>query len=199
MAFLFHYQTKINEFLFKNQSLSWAGSYAPCGVFHKQKNGSTAAEIQSVLHGTIIDSATRYPVQGATVQIAGTTHAVATNSAGRFEFVTGQRLPLLLEVSYVGYRPVRLEIDKNDVIIALPENQNRLNDVVVVGYGTQKRKDLVGSLSVVKTGEVKSIPGGSFDQQLQEHGGGCAGQRRQRHPGTGSVYQGQGHYLDLCE
>ena len=155
----------MNFFLKISLVLGWF--LCPLWVFSQTKNGSTAAEIQSVLHGTIVDSATRYPVQGATVQIAGTTHAVATNSAGRFEFVTGQRLPLLLEVSYVGYRPVRLEIDKNDVIIALPENQNRLNDVVVVGYGTQKRKDLVGSLSVVKTGEVKSIPGGSFDQQLQ--------------------------------
>ncbi len=155
----------MNFFLKISLVLGWF--LCPLWVFSQTKNGSTAAEIQSVLHGTIIDSATRYPVQGATVQIAGTTHAVATNSAGRFEFVTGQRLPLLLEVSYVGYRPVRLEIDKNDVIIALPENQNRLNDVVVVGYGNEKRIDLVGSLSVVKTGEVKSIPGGSFDQQLQ--------------------------------
>jgi TonB-dependent starch-binding outer membrane protein SusC len=140
---------------------------SPLWVFSQTKNGSTAPEIQSVLHGTIVDSATKYPVQGATVQIAGTTHAVATNGAGRFEFITGQRLPLILEVSYVGYKSLRLEIDKNDAVIALTENQSRLNDVVVVGYGTQKRKDVVGSISVVKTGEIKSIPGGSFDQQLQ--------------------------------
>jgi TonB-dependent starch-binding outer membrane protein SusC len=148
-------------------SLALGWFLSPLWVFSQTKNGSTAPEIQSVLHGTIIDSATKYPVQGATVQIAGTTHAVATNGAGRFEFITGQRLPLILEVSYVGYKSLRLEIDKNDAVIALSENQSRLNDVVVIGYGVQKRKDVVGSISVVKTGEIKSIPGGSFDQQLQ--------------------------------
>ena len=148
-------------------SLVFGWLFYPLWVFSQAKGGRTAPNIQSILHGVVIDSATKYPIAGATVRIGGTTHAVATNSAGRFEFVTGQRVPLLLEVSYVGYRPLRVEIDRNDVVLALAESQSRLNDVVVVGYGTQKRKDLIGSLSTIKTAEVRSIPGGSFDQQLQ--------------------------------
>lgn len=153
--------------LFLKISLFLGWYLYPLWALSQINNSRTAPNIQSILRGIVIDSATKSPVAGATVQIAGTTHAVATNNAGRFEFVTGQRVPLILEISYVGYKPLRVEIDKNDVILALSENQNRLNDVVVVGYGTQKRKDLVGSLSIVKTTEVKSIPGGSFDQQLQ--------------------------------
>src|ERR1044072_8670564 len=53
--------------------------------------------------GKVLDEKCRTPLTGATVHIAGTTHQVLTGTKGEFHFLTGQRLPVTLEISYVGY------------------------------------------------------------------------------------------------
>jgi hypothetical protein len=58
------------------------------------------AQTNITLTGNVIDEATRLPVAGATVHIKGTTHEVTTDDAGRFGFLTGQRLPVTYIVSY---------------------------------------------------------------------------------------------------
>lgn len=136
-------------------------------VFAQIKNAYNPANVEAVIHGSIIDSATKLPISGVTVQIIGTTHSVITDNKGKFEFVTGQRLPFELKITSIGYKTIQLSVTKDNLVIPLAQDQNSLNDVVVVGYGTQKRKDLVGSISTIKPNETKSIPGGSFDQQLQ--------------------------------
>jgi TonB-linked SusC/RagA family outer membrane protein len=108
------------------------------------------------------------PLAGATVHLKGTTHEVFTDRYGVFTFITGQRIPAVITVSYVGYQEQDAVIDSFDPItVTLQESAGKLNDVVVVGYGTQKRKDLTSSISSIKQEEVASIPVASFDAQLQ--------------------------------
>ncbi|MBN9384551.1 MAG: TonB-dependent receptor [Chitinophagaceae bacterium] len=118
--------------------------------------------------GKIYDQKTGVGLPGATVHIKGTTHEVVTDKDGRFRFLTGQKLPVVLQVSYVGYQAREVaENTSRNIDIWLAETSSQLNDVVVVGYGTQRRKDLTSAISTIKAAEVAGTPVASFDAQLQ--------------------------------
>ncbi len=127
----------------------------------------TVPLVNSVLDGTVIDAATKEPLAGATIDIAGITHSTKTDENGKFRFVTGQKFPYTLIVTYIGYKTINIVADGSPITIALEQDATLLEDVVVVGYGTQSRRDLVGSVSTIKADETKQIPVGSFDAQLQ--------------------------------
>lgn len=123
--------------------------------------------INASLHGTVIDASTKQPIEGATVQLQAVTHSVKTDPDGHFEFVTGQKLPFTLIVSFVGYETNTVIIQDSPAEIALTPSSNELDEVVVVGYGTQRRSDLVSSVSKINPEQTKGIPEASFDAQLQ--------------------------------
>jgi TonB-linked SusC/RagA family outer membrane protein len=125
------------------------------------------AMINSELRGVVVDLSTRQPLPGAVVRIKGTTHAVSADKDGKFNFVTGQKFPYTLLISFVGYQSKELIANGSPVEIQLAENNNQLNDVVVVGYGTQTRKSLTGSVTTISVEEVKDKPVATFEQQLQ--------------------------------
>ncbi|MEH6305924.1 TonB-dependent receptor [Olivibacter sp. CPCC 100613] len=123
--------------------------------------------INSTLKGQVLDSITKEPLPGALVHIEGTTHSVSTDEEGSFGFVTGQKFPYTLEVSYIGYEKKKIIVSESKIEILLTPGFNQLNDVVVVGYTTQQRKNLIGSVTKVNPAESKDIPAGGFDAQLQ--------------------------------
>jgi TonB-linked SusC/RagA family outer membrane protein len=126
----------------------------------------TVPLINSTLRGTVIDARTRTTLPGAIVQIQGTTHKASTDADGKFNFITGQKFPYTLIISYIGYKTKELVVNGSPVEIRLEESVNQLNEIIVVGYGTQERKNLVGSITKVNPAETKDIPTGSFDAQL---------------------------------
>lgn len=109
----------------------------------------TDATINSNFTGRVIDSKNRLALPQASVHIKGTTHEVLTDDDGRFNFVTGQRLPYVLIVSYVGYHTAEVTVDRSPAEILLREATSQLDEVVVTGYGTSKRSDFTGSLASV--------------------------------------------------
>lgn len=123
--------------------------------------------INSTLKGQVIDVATRQGIPGASVHIIGTTHTVQTDQDGKFDFVTGQKFPYTLEIRFIGYEKKELVANGSPVLVELKETSSQLNDVVIVGYGKQDRKDLVGSVSKIDLAGTKTIPEASFDAQLQ--------------------------------
>lgn len=107
---------------------------------------------QGLIKGRVTDVRTGEPLIGAAVIVKsekGT--GVVTDVDGNFSIQTKLDPPLTLKVEYVGYRP--LDVDVYDfeepVEIALADNSSRLNEVVVVGYGAQKRLELTSSISSV--------------------------------------------------
>jgi hypothetical protein len=97
-----------------------------------------------------------------------TTHEIVTDNNGEFKFVTGQRVPVTYIISYVGYDTKEVLVSSyGHVPIELQKADVQLDDVVVVGYGTQKRKDLIGSINKIDPSSTKKIPAGSFEAQLQ--------------------------------
>lgn len=121
------------------------------------KAQNTTPLIQSKLDGTVVDDITNQPIIGASVNIKGTTHGVITDTEGKFYFQTGQKFPYTLIVSYIGYKKIEVVVDKNPVIINLKEERQELDELVVVGYGTQKRKDITGSVSSVPKANLTQV------------------------------------------
>ena len=122
--------------------------------------------INSTLTGIVVDSKSQTPLIGALVRIKGTTNQVLTDNKGKFFFKTGQKLPYVLEAVYIGYKKQEIEATTSPLTISLVENESQLNEVVVVGYGTQRKSDLTGAIASVNKG-LLSQPAASFDNLLQ--------------------------------
>jgi len=118
------------------------------------------------LSGKVFDAKFKTPLNGAVIHIKGTTHQVVTNNKGEFYFLTGQKLPVTYEINYVGYQSREIYATTSNIQIALTENASNLNDVVVVGYGTQRRKDVTGSVASVPKENLNQVSS-SFDNLLQ--------------------------------
>ncbi|ASZ14100.1 TonB-dependent receptor [Chitinophaga sp. MD30] len=122
--------------------------------------------INSRLTGVVVDANTQEPLPGAAINIKGTTHGVTTDAAGRFSFITGQKFPYTLIISYIGYKKQEVIATGEHLKILLAAVQSQLNDVVVIGYGTQKKSDLTGAISSV-SGPLLKQPVSSVDQALK--------------------------------
>lgn len=121
-----------------------------------------------LLKGIVIDE-TKTPLPGVSVFIEGTTNGTTTNINGVFELSVKGDITGKLVFSFVGYSTKTFEINgetlyyKVDLILESTE----LDEVIVVGYGTQKRGDVTASISTVKAKDIASAAVTSLDQSLQ--------------------------------
>ena len=111
---------------------------------------SATAFAQSIIKGEVKDE-NGQPLIGATVMEDGTNNGVVTDIDGQFSITVkpGKKL----RISYVGYKPSIVTAHAGDNNIILKEEGHNLNELVVVGYGMQHKRDLVGTVSQVG-GEV---------------------------------------------
>ncbi|MDR0865255.1 MAG: TonB-dependent receptor [Candidatus Symbiothrix sp.] len=102
------------------------------------------------IKGRIVDTGTHEPIIGADISVAKEKAGAASNVEGKFS-LTVKSLPATLSVRYLGYKTLEVDVYEytEPLIISLQEDRNLLNEVVVVGYGTQKRKELTGSIATV--------------------------------------------------
>jgi iron complex outermembrane receptor protein len=140
--------------------LFWAGlSVAPSHafsedidkeIFFKRKAPfSIVASVVQPISGTVTDE-TGAPLPGATVLIKGTTTGTATNSEGKF--VIDADADAILVISYVGYALKEVSVNgQSAIVVQLDPDLSQLNEVVVVGYGTQKRSDVTGAISSISS------------------------------------------------
>lgn len=130
-------------------------------------NAQNTPIINATVSGKLIDQKTREPLLGASVIIKGTTNGSTTDTDGKFALRTGQKLPFTLVVSYIGYLTQEVVVNTEKVVLELAPDSKQLSEVVVVGYGTLERKDLIGSIAKIDPAESKNIVAGGFDAQLQ--------------------------------
>ena len=122
---------------------------------------------QRNVNGKVVDFYTKEPIIGASVLIQGTTTGTITDIEGNFKLkVVPSGVKLL--VSYIGYTRYILTLyEKTDVVIELKENSTELDQVVVIGYGVQKKSDLTGAVSSVKSADIRNLPTTNVVQALQ--------------------------------
>ncbi|MBQ1677826.1 MAG: TonB-dependent receptor [Bacteroidaceae bacterium] len=129
-----------------------------------------SATAQNVITGRVTDAVSGDPLIGAYVIVKTDKEAegASTDLEGKFTLSTKKEFPLALHIEFVGYRGVDVDVyDNSDAIeIQLQENYRFIDEVVVVGYGQQKKGDLTGAVSSVKLGQMKSITASSFNSAL---------------------------------
>jgi len=115
--------------------------------------------------GKVVDAKSE-PIIGATVVIEGTTNGIATNVAGGFEL--SAPVGSTIKITYIGFTPYREKIaaSKSEYLITLNEDSKSLDEVVVVGYGTQKRSELTGSITSVNANDIKDFSSSSVAESL---------------------------------
>ncbi|MFR3331068.1 MAG: TonB-dependent receptor [Odoribacter splanchnicus] len=107
------------------------------------------------------------PLPGVAVVIEGTTFGVATDIDGWFEIDCPVNGKVVLSFSFVGMKPHKVALEnKKEVYVVLKEEVSNLDEVVVVGYGTAKAKDLTGSVSRLGEAEIKTAPMGASVQSM---------------------------------
>ena len=120
---------------------------------------------QGVVKGTVNDE-TGEPVIGASVRVIGTKTGGVTDINGQFS-VTADR-NAQLEVSYVGFVSQRVAVNgRQNINIVLREDNTTLNDVVVIGYGTQRREAVTGSVANIGGEKLNEIAATNAAQALQ--------------------------------
>lgn len=129
---------------------------------------STASVLAQNIVGSVKDDRGDV-VPGATVVVKGTSRFVVTDAEGDFVMTPEKTFPFTLQVSFVGYKPYEVEIYEltNEPLSIVLKTDNLLDQIVVVGYDTRERKDVVGSITKVNPTEIQNIAVGSVDAQLQ--------------------------------
>ena len=127
---------------------------------------SVFAQNTLTIKGVVTDSKNE-PLVGATIKVKGTTHGVATDLDGKFT-LPGVAKTAVLEVSYVGMQSQSILVNgQTQFKISLKDNASQLSDVVVVGYGRQKRVNLTGAVSSVDSKQLAARPVQNVGQALQ--------------------------------
>ena len=121
---------------------------------------------QNVLRGIVISAADEEPVIGASIVEKGTTNGTVTNLDGRFQISVKQNATIV--VSYIGYVTKEITPTGNgEIKVVLSEDNNVLDDVVVVGYGTMRKSDVTGAVSRANIQAFEKSPNTNLLQSLQ--------------------------------
>ena len=120
------------------------------------------------VQGTVVDG-NGEPVIGATVKVKGEKGGTITDLDGHFSLDASKGVSL--EVSYIGYKTQIVKATASNLQIVLQEDAKQLNDVVVVGYGTMRKKDLTGSVIQIKPDNLQNQNPGSVQDILRGNAG----------------------------
>lgn len=145
-------------------------------VIARQKNRK-----ETKVTGVVVDTQGN-PVIGATVQVPGKNVGTATDLSGRFALTVDENDQL--EISYIGYQTVRTRARSN-MSITLKDDLESLDEVVVVGYGTQRKRDLTGSIARLNGDDLKFDGVSSVSQALGGKAAGLYVRQNSAQPGGG--------------
>lgn len=137
----------------------------------------------NTIQGTVTDESGELLI-GVNVSVKGTTTGTITNIDGEFSLAASSNSTLV--ISYVGYLTQEIPVgNRNSFMIVLKEDAQNLEEVVVVGYGTTRKKDITGSVASVKASDLNTVSASSVDQMLQGKVAGMNLTQRTAQPGAG--------------
>ena len=140
-------------------------------------------DVQQTITGTVKDESGQ-PLPGATVLEKGTTNGTTTDISGKFQLSASEDAVLI--VSFVGYETQEILVNNRSVIdIELNLDSEQLEEVVVVGYGKQDKRDLTGAVASVKEDDLKAFPITSAERGLQGRVAGVQVTSNSGQPGGG--------------
>ncbi|WP_026728674.1 SusC/RagA family TonB-linked outer membrane protein [Flavobacterium denitrificans] len=152
---------------------------------------SVMAVAQDVTVNGIINDESGMPVPGATVVLKGTKKSTASDFDGKFQIQVPSNG--VLTVTFIGYTTVNEAVNgRTKITFQLKPESQSLNEVVVVGYGTQKKAVVTGAISSVKAADLEKVPNGRVEQALQGRVSGVTVAASSGQPGAGSTIRVRG-------
>lgn len=143
---------------------------------------------QTSVTGKVTDQSTGAPLPNVNVTVKGTNRGTITNDNGVFS-INLQQGDAVLVFSSTGFAETEIQVNgRNTIDVALATSSTKLSEVVVVGYGTQSRRDLTGAVASVKGDAIQNLPVSSASQALQGRAAGVNVVRSGGNPGNpGSI------------
>ena len=155
-----YYLVRHKQIVLKNQN-----TLIPTKIKEESKVIEEVKQVQQILSGTITDDKGQ-PLPGANVVEKGTTNGVTADFDGNFSITLTTESPILV-ISYVGFSKQELVVlDQTNVVITLKEDAAGLEEVVVVGYGTQSKRNVTGAISSVDVTQNETLPNVNIAQSL---------------------------------
>ncbi|MEN2414015.1 SusC/RagA family TonB-linked outer membrane protein [Flavobacterium mesophilum] len=152
---------------------------------------SVIAVAQDVTVNGIINDENGMPVPGATVVLKGTKKSTASDFDGKFQIQAPSNG--VLTVTFIGYSTVSEAVNgRTKITFQLKPESQSLNEVVVVGYGTQKKSVVTGAISSVKAADLEKVPNGRVEQSLQGRVAGVSVASTSGQPGSASKVRVRG-------
>jgi TonB-linked SusC/RagA family outer membrane protein len=149
------------------------------------------AQVQTV-SGTVVSVEDDLPLPGVNVRIKGTTTGTVTDLDGRYAIQAAN--DQILVFSYIGFDTQEIAVGNRNLIdVILQVDSKTLGEVVVVGYGTQSRRDLTGSVGSVSGDDINRMPVASLDGAMQGRAAGVFVQSPSGTPGAGISMQIRGN------
>lgn len=129
---------------------------------------TSALFAQKIVNGRVLSDNDKQPVQDATVEVKGTKTGTRSAADGTFS-ITVPRDNSVLVITIVGYEKVELPVSGKTRLgdISLQTSSVNLNEVLVTGYSSQRKKDITGAVSVVNVSNMKAVPSGTIESLLQ--------------------------------
>ncbi|MCM4155765.1 TonB-dependent receptor [Gramella sp. AN32] len=116
------------------------------------------SQTQQVVTGTVIDDQ-GIPLPGVSVMVKGTAMGTATNFDGEFSLSVSEPKDAVLVFSFLGYQPQEIAVDLQTTFnITLKQSSEGLDEILIVGYGTQNRKELIGSVAQISSEDIEDRP-----------------------------------------
>ena len=161
---------KITKSTLKTAGLLCSIGLLPTGVFAQGFNAT----------GTVTDE-NGDPIPGASIRVKGTSQGIMTDVDGNFSIKCDKGATLI--VSFVGYENQVVEAG-SQLTIEMQEDRKMLDDVVVIGYGTQRKEAVTGSVASVSAGKLMENPSSNVTQSLQNRIAGVDLQQTNSQPGA---------------
>ncbi len=155
-----------------------------CLVFFGLASAVTA---QRVITGKVTSAADGTPLPGVSVLVQGTTNGTSADADGQYRLSIPTSGTVTLAFSFIGLEPQEITVGNNRSVVnvEMAESATELNQVVVTGYNQTQRKDIIGSISSIKSDVYKDVPVVGVDQALQGRAAGVQVSQSSGTPGGG--------------
>jgi TonB-dependent starch-binding outer membrane protein SusC len=133
-------------------------------------NPANAQQTGTVM-GVVTSQETQQPIQGAQVRVAGTNLGTLTNAQGRFMIANVPQGPATVQVIFIGYRQENREVTVGpspvELTIQMETDVLGLDELVVIGYGTERRRAVTGAVGSMRATAIEDLPTPTIDNALQ--------------------------------